>query len=314
MPTSTSSSPSSRRACCVSRGERYWMLETIREYGEERARDSMEIDQLGRRHRAWFVELAEQRGIDVLRPDPTSFTAAKRPPDCAPRCRVREHPPGGCACTDLARARRHRARGWPLFAFLIVQGHGAEAREWVDAALAQRDFLSPPRLAAVLVGGGEIVRFGGNGARAAELKREALELIDDVSEFSGWIPHILADLCDIALDDGDFELAREYAAQSAAAGGGVRAAASLAEVCLRAGDLSRRSRTAWWLSPGSTKDRSITPPCWRRSAKSLGVPETTRKHIACSVMRFARSRISETAVVSRNASTASRALRPRQGM
>jgi hypothetical protein len=52
-----------------------------------------------------------------------------------------------------------------------------------------------------------------------------------------WRAATLADLCEIALDQGDFEAARRYAEQSAAAGAGARADLCFAELALREGDL-----------------------------------------------------------------------------
>ena len=125
-----------------------------------------------------------------------------------------------------------------LFPFLITQGHVAEARGWVETALADREHLSHRGLVATLIGGGEIARFGGDLDRAIELKEEELALVQDDPELAGWTTGTLADLCDIALDQGDFERARRYGEESAAAGGGPRAAISLAELALREGRLS----------------------------------------------------------------------------
>ena len=41
-------------------GERFWMLETIRDYGLERLDESAEADALRRRHAEWFLALAER--------------------------------------------------------------------------------------------------------------------------------------------------------------------------------------------------------------------------------------------------------------
>src|SRR5205823_4652290 len=41
-------------------GERFWMLETIREYALEQLEDSGQADSSGRRHAEWFLALAEE--------------------------------------------------------------------------------------------------------------------------------------------------------------------------------------------------------------------------------------------------------------
>jgi hypothetical protein len=110
-----------------------------------------------------------------------------------------------------------------LYPFLISHGHLAEVREWAEAALAARDRLSSRGLAETLVGGGEIARFAGDLSRAIELKEELASVQGDLQR-PNWKAATLADLCEIALDQGDFSAARGYAEQSAAAGGGARVA------------------------------------------------------------------------------------------
>ena len=220
-----------------STNERFWMLETIREYGEERAVESGEREELGRRHRAWFVQLAGESGMDIRAPDANKLLSSKSGAATAVTAdftNIRQAVANGLSSHEPGDVGRIVAPLWP---FLIVHGHAAEAREWVVSALAQRRFLSKSGLAATLLGGGEILRFAGDLPGAAALKMEALGLIPEVREFEGWIPFVLADLCDIALANGDLARAREYAERSAAAGGGARAAGSLAYVCLQAGDL-----------------------------------------------------------------------------
>jgi hypothetical protein len=53
-----------------------------------------------------------------------------------------------------------------------------------------------------------------------------------------WKAATLADLSEIALDQGDLALARRYAEESAAAGAGARASLCFAELSLRLGDLA----------------------------------------------------------------------------
>ena len=70
-------------------GERYWMLETIREYAAEQL-DEGEAMLVQRRLRAWVLALAEASA-------PVSTRRARA--RCRrPRARVREHQGGGVAC------------------------------------------------------------------------------------------------------------------------------------------------------------------------------------------------------------------------
>ena len=128
--------------------------------------------------------------------------------------------------------------GWllgALYPFLISHGHAREAYEWTERTLAQRDRLTSRALAEALSGGGEIARFVGELDRALELKEELARYDGDLQR-PNWRVAILADLSEVALDQGDFDQARAYAEESAAAGGGPRASLCLAELALRRAD------------------------------------------------------------------------------
>jgi predicted ATPase len=66
--------------------ERFWMLETIREYAGERLASSDEADQVRRRHAEFFLALGDSSGLayeseveeryDLIRPEETNFRAA----------------------------------------------------------------------------------------------------------------------------------------------------------------------------------------------------------------------------------------------
>ena len=209
-------------------GERYAMLETIRELAAELLRGE-ERDTARGRHRGWVVALAEASAAE-LHSAGESAASARLAPDYA---NVR-------AAVAYA-----LAAGEPddiglilggLYPFLISHGNLAEVREWVDAALAQRDDLTRRGLAELLVGGGEIARFAGDLDRAVELKEE-LASVEGELQRPNWKAGILADLAEIALDQGDFERARAYAEASAAADAGGRAELCFADLALRTGDL-----------------------------------------------------------------------------
>jgi predicted ATPase/class 3 adenylate cyclase len=209
--------------------ERYWLLETIREYAAERL-DPRETNAVRRRHRAYFVALAEDRAKH-LHTASEAAVSARLAPDYA---NVR------AAVADALDGREPDDAGrilGALYPFLISHGHLGEAREWTEAALEERDRLSNRGLAETLVGGGEIARFAGDLSRAIELKEELASVQGELQR-PNWRAAILADLCEIALDRGDLAAARSYAEQSAAAGGGARVALCFAELALRLGDLS----------------------------------------------------------------------------
>ncbi len=215
--------------------ERYSMLETIRQFAAERL-DAPEAEAARRRHRAYFVALAEANA-EKLHTGEESAVSARLTLDYANVRAAVSYALEAEAPDDVGRL------VGALYPFLISHGHPAEALGWVEAALAARDRLSDRALAEMLVGGGELARFAGDLGRAIELKEELASVEGDVQR-PNWRAATLADLAEIALDEGDFAAARRYADQSAAAGAEGRAALSFAELALRAGDLEAAESNA----------------------------------------------------------------------
>ena len=208
--------------------DRYLLLETIREYASDRLGPE-ETAAVRRRHRAYVVGLAEA-SAPMLHTGSEAAWSARLAPDYA---NVRAAVSYALAAGQPDDAGRILGS---LYPFLISHGHLGEAREWAEAALAARDRLSGRGLAEALVGGGEIARFAGDLDRAIELKEELASLEEEPVR-PNWKAATLADLCEIALDQGDLARARAYAEASAAAGGGPRAVLCFAELALRDGDL-----------------------------------------------------------------------------
>jgi hypothetical protein len=185
------------------------MLETIREFAGERL-DSQETDAMRRRHRAYMVGLAEASAQN-LHTASESATSARLAPDYANVRAAVSYALAAGESDDVGRILG------AIYPFLISHGHLVEVREWVEAALDARARLSNRGLAETLVGGGEIARFAGDLNRAIELKEELASVQGDLQR-PNWRAATSADLCEIALDQGDLARARSYAEQSAAAG------------------------------------------------------------------------------------------------
>ena len=207
--------------------DRFSMLETIREFASERL-ESAESDDVRRRLRAHVVALAEASAPKLHAAGESAASAALAPEYANVRAAVKyaldANEPDDVGLIIGA-----------MYPFLISHGHLAEVREWAEAAIAH-DELSEQARAEALAGAGEIARFAGDLERAIELK-ERLATVDHELRRPNWKAAILADLAEIALDQGDFVAAQHYAEQCAVAGGGARADLCLAELALRMGDL-----------------------------------------------------------------------------
>ncbi|HEV8401961.1 MAG TPA: adenylate/guanylate cyclase domain-containing protein [Candidatus Limnocylindrales bacterium] len=148
--------------------ERFWMLETIREYAVERleiqGRDS---DSLRQRHAEYFLRLAEEAEPHLTGPQQASWLERLEP----------EHDNFRISLESL----RHSDSGeelrlaGALLQFWYVHGHLREGSRRLQDALAAHDDQSPPRLKALLAAGLLAHRLG-DYERAATLGQERLDL------------------------------------------------------------------------------------------------------------------------------------------
>jgi predicted ATPase/Tfp pilus assembly protein PilF len=150
-------------------GSRILMLEAIREYALERLNERHEIDDLGQRHAAWYVELAERaerqltgkeqaRWLDVLGAEHANLRAAlswavlHRPPEAL----------------RLAGA---------LWRFWWMRGHVSEGRRWFEDVLGRARGDDRCRVRAA-VGAGVLAGTQGDYGPAEKLLEEAAALAE----------------------------------------------------------------------------------------------------------------------------------------
>jgi predicted ATPase/class 3 adenylate cyclase len=151
----------------IREGDRFWMLETIREYAAERLQESGEADELRRRHAEHFLALAEEaephlRGdpkewLDRLEPDHDNLRAAFDHLEAAGETQL---------VLRLAGA---------LTNFWTLRGHLAEGRRRVEDALAADERPTSAR-AKALNAAGEFAGFTGDLALERTRAQEALAL------------------------------------------------------------------------------------------------------------------------------------------
>ncbi|HEY1365658.1 MAG TPA: BTAD domain-containing putative transcriptional regulator [Gaiellaceae bacterium] len=158
-------------------GDRYSMLETIREFGSERLEEGGEAQEWRLRHAKHFLALAEET-------EPT-LRWSGRPADGVRRLEA-DHDNLRVALDRLAAARETqlclRLAG-ALSRFWVMQGHLAEGRHRLEAALAaDRD---PTRARAKALNGAAVVTFGVDAARARAWAEEALTLNETLCDAWG---------------------------------------------------------------------------------------------------------------------------------
>jgi predicted ATPase len=197
---------------------RFWMLETIREFAEERLRESGEADELGDRHAAWIAVLVGELSRDraLRRRDPE--TVARFAP---------EHDNVGHAVAWSLEV------GDPGVASKLI---GALCVYWVATGRAREGVALAERLLAVanltpaerLIGisaAAELFRYTGDEQRAITLMEEALGALSDRGDQSielyGFVRSneegrisLLKDLAQTKARVNEFVTARAYASEA----------------------------------------------------------------------------------------------------
>ncbi|MFI1400645.1 ATP-binding protein [Streptomyces sp. NPDC020681] len=125
---------------------RYRMLETLREYGQERLIEAGEYIPARRRHRNWYTGLTEQFGREWIGPGQEAWIDRLR----------REHPNLRVAL-DFCLTQGEAATALPLITriedYWTIHGYFTEARHWLDQALAAAPEPTRERCTALCVDG-----------------------------------------------------------------------------------------------------------------------------------------------------------------
>ena len=214
--------------------ERFWMLETIREFALERLEESAEADELRRRHAEHFLALAEEAEphaesdpvwIERLDAEHDNFRAG----------------------LDRSEASGESPLALRLTGALVSfwgSRHVAEGRQRLESVLS-RDERSSAGRAKALAGAALLARQSGDAATARLRAGEALALYRELGDASG-TANATVFLGLAVADEGDFSRARELFEDSAQlfrdAGDEVNAlwaARLLAWMCQELGDHER---------------------------------------------------------------------------
>lgn len=182
---------------------RYRMLETIRDYAQERLAEAGDASDTYARHRDWFVDLvakaragffsgAEQAAwLARLSDDHDNLRAALRWSD--------EDAEGASAELSLAAG---------LWRFWEIRGHLAEGSAWLERALARTGGEVSARRASGLTGVGVLATLRGDHAVAVAAHEASLLLQRELGN-----PIAVAAACNnvanAAIEQGNFERARE---------------------------------------------------------------------------------------------------------
>jgi predicted ATPase/DNA-binding SARP family transcriptional activator len=184
-------------------GERFRMLETIREYALEQLAAEQEPDDVKRRHAEHFLKLAES--------DPVPEQAAWLARMDAERDNFREALAWSLDTREASLGLRLAAALWE---FWWVRGYLAEGRGWLDEALV-RGRTAPPELRArALHAAGSLATRQGDYEAAADLFEESLGMWEELDDSAGTARSLLS-LGTVAAEQGDQERAIELSERAA---------------------------------------------------------------------------------------------------
>jgi predicted ATPase len=155
---------------------RFMMLETIREYAQERLRERQEHDELARRHAEFFLALAEEAEPNLTGPEGVEWVERL----------TRDHD-NIRAALRWAIETNHADLGLRLagavWRFWHQRAHFQEARAWFDELLAQPSEVEPSRgRAKGLTGLGGIAYWQGDAPTGEKAYEEALAIYREVGD------------------------------------------------------------------------------------------------------------------------------------
>ena len=190
----------------IREGDRFWMLETIREYAVERLEDSGEAEIFRRRHAEHFVELGEEAELN------TRVYSGKWI-----RRLESEHDNLRAALDHLAVLGENELvlqLAGALSDFWHDAGHVAEGRRRLESALQSEERPTAAR-ARALTGAAYMAYGSGDVPAAKSIAGQALELHRRLGDARG-AAFTLNVLCVAAIEEGDLEQADQFAEESLA--------------------------------------------------------------------------------------------------
>lgn len=186
---------------------RYRLLETIRQYGRDRARDSAETLMVRRRHLEWYLNLAEQGDSALRGPGQEAWLERLETEHDNLRAALEwssAQPDGAEAEMRLAGALR-----W----FWFIRGYWSEGRRRLDAALARSSGAPTVALNRVLQGAARLARFQGDYDRARALAEDGLASSRRLGDDEGRVWFLIS-LGAVELHQGDYARAVDFFEES----------------------------------------------------------------------------------------------------
>jgi predicted ATPase/DNA-binding CsgD family transcriptional regulator len=187
---------------------RYRLLETIRQYGRDRLMESGEATDMQRRHRDWYLALAERGEPELRGPAQVAWLVRFETEHDNLRAAL------DWSKTDEGGAEAGLRLAGALHGFWHMRGYLNEGREWLEAALSTSQDAPASVRARALCGAGVLaLRQGDLGAEI--LLQQSLALFQELSD--KWaIAYSLHHLAHVMEKRGDYDQATALFEQSLA--------------------------------------------------------------------------------------------------
>lgn len=187
---------------------RFVMLDTIREYAQERLEDDPQKDVLARRHAQFFLALSETAA-------PRLTGSHQR--DWLQRLETEHDNLRAALQWTLDRGEFELAAriSVALWRFWQMRGYLREGYRWLEAVLSHGDALTSPMRASATLGAAVLAERQGSYQRAAELFEQARQLAREQGDKRG-LAFILNGLGNLAMNQRDIERARPLYEESLA--------------------------------------------------------------------------------------------------
>jgi non-specific serine/threonine protein kinase len=226
----------------VDGGRRYRCLETVRQYGMERLRQSGEAAAMRSRHFDFFLDLARRAEPELTRASQLRWLALLDRENDNLRAALDWHlssEPPGAEGLDLAIS---------LHWYWLKRANLAEGLHWLDRAFGRSVSSSPAQQAQALMSLGSIVFFLGDFERAQALLEESARLAQPATD-PATAAFALGLLTMVAMERGNFGAAATWASEAVAAARtadtpwlGALPMSYFAYEALYAGDIGRAGR------------------------------------------------------------------------
>jgi predicted ATPase len=185
--------------------ERFWMLETVREYGREHLEASDDAEPLFERCAVHFTALARELKPALRAADPSALDRIEA-----------EHPNMRAVLGWSLAARRFEFAlelVWCLKDFWIFRRYFAEGDEWGRRTLEATENLGLHERTWALAGAADLAAFVQDVDRAIDLKLASIDGLRDLGE-DDLVVGTFADLVGASADQGNLDSARHYAAEA----------------------------------------------------------------------------------------------------